>query len=75
MERGVDHRQKKIMTPNEEVLEDPEVGNFTTACLKVYKYKILHGKKVNQSHYKPEVPRRFQEVKVLRLRDNGPGWW
>ena len=30
--------------------------------------------KVNQSHYKPEVPRRFQEVKVPRLRDNGPGW-
>jgi len=23
--------------------------------------------KVNQSHYRPEVPRRFQEVKVLSL--------
>jgi len=23
----------------------------------------------------PEVPRGFQEVKVPRLRDNGPGWW
>jgi len=21
------------------------------------------------------VPRRFQDVKVPRLRDNGPGWW
>jgi len=31
--------------------------------------------KVNQSHYKPEVPRRFQEVKFSRLRDNGPGLW
>ena len=31
--------------------------------------------KVNQSHYRPEVPRGFQEVKVLILRDNGPGWW
>jgi len=31
--------------------------------------------KVNQSHYRSEVPRGFQEVKVLRLRDNGPGWW
>ena len=31
--------------------------------------------KVNQSHYMPEVPRGFQEVKVPRLRDNGPGWW
>ena len=31
-------------------------------------------KKVNQSHYRPQVPRGFQEVKVRRLRDNGPGW-
>ena len=31
--------------------------------------------KVNQSHYRPEVSRVFQEVKVPRLRDNGPGWW
>jgi hypothetical protein len=31
-------------------------------------------KKVNQSHYIPEVPRGFQEVKVPRLRDNDPGW-
>ena len=31
-------------------------------------------KNVNQSHYRPEVPRAFQEVKVLRLRDNGTGW-
>ena len=29
----------------------------------------------NQSHYRPEVPRVFQEVKVPRLRDNGPEWW
>jgi len=28
-----------------------------------------------QSHYRPEVPRGFQEVKVPRLRDTGPGWW
>jgi len=32
-------------------------------------------KKVIQSHYRPEVPRGFQEVNVPRLRDNGPGWW
>ena len=31
--------------------------------------------KVNQSHYRPEVPRGFQEVKVPRLRDDGPEWW
>jgi hypothetical protein len=32
-------------------------------------------KKANQSHYRPEVPRGFQEVKVPRLRDNGTGRW
>jgi len=32
-------------------------------------------KKVNQSHYRPEVPRWFQEVNFLRLHDSGPGWW
>ena len=31
--------------------------------------------KVNLSHYRPEVHRGFQELKVPRLRDNGPGWW
>ena len=31
--------------------------------------------KINQYHYRPEVPRGFQEVKVPRFRDNGPEWW
>jgi len=31
--------------------------------------------KVFQSHYRPEVPRVFQDVKVPRFRDNGTGWW
>jgi len=31
--------------------------------------------KVNQSHYSPDVPRGFQEVKAPRFRDNGTGWW
>jgi len=31
-------------------------------------------KKVNQSHYRPEVPRGFQEVKVPRICNNGPEW-
>jgi len=35
---------------------------------------VKWGKK-NQSHYRPEVPSGFQEVKVPRLRDNGTGWW
>ena len=29
----------------------------------------------NQSHYRPEEPRGFQEVKVPRLRDSSPGRW
>ena len=33
------------------------------------------GVKVNQSHYRPVVPRGFQEVKFPRLRGNGPEWW
>ena len=40
----------------------------------VYDEKVKK-KKVNQSHYRPEVPRGFQEVKVPRLRDNDPEWW
>jgi len=31
--------------------------------------------KVNQSHYRPGMPGGFQEVKVPKLRYNGPGWW
>ena len=34
----------------------------------------VSGKQVNQSHYRPEVPRGFQEVQVPRLRDSGPEW-
>jgi hypothetical protein len=30
---------------------------------------------VNQSHYRPEAPRGFQEVKVPRFYDNSTGWW
>jgi len=31
--------------------------------------------RVNKSHYRPEMPREFQEVKVPRLRVNDPSWW
>jgi len=40
-----------------------------------YMMHVLVKVKVNQSHYRPEVLREFLEVKVPRLRDNGPGWW
>ena len=37
---------------------------------------ILNGKaKVKQSHYRPEVPRGFQEFKFPRFRGNSTGWW
>jgi hypothetical protein len=41
----------------------------------LYQQIGLHFKegKVNQSHYRPEVPRGFQEVKVPRLRDSDSG--
>jgi len=36
--------------------------------------KKLEGiKMLNHSHYRPEVSRGFQEIKILRLRDNGSG--
>jgi len=48
-------------------------------CVKRWlrRYRNMKVSKVqaNQSHYRPEVPRGFQEVKVPRLRDDGPGWW
>jgi len=34
---------------------------------------IFYYEKINQSHYRTEVPRRLQKVKVPRLRENGPG--
>jgi len=34
--------------------------------------QLQHYIKVNQSHYRPEVPRGYQEVKVPRLRNNDP---
>jgi len=49
-----------------------------TSVLKLYfhfSYMPSWLLKVNQSHYRPEVPKGFQEVKAPRFRDNGPGWW
>ena len=40
-------------------------------CVYVYTYIC----KVNEYHYRPEVPRGFQDVRVPRLRDSVPGWW
>ena len=49
-------------------LDDVFVGNII--IILCFDYIII-----KQSHYRPEVPRRFQEVKVPRLRDNGRRWW
>jgi len=43
-------------------------GNYRNILLGLL--AIRWSKKVNQSHYRPEVPKGFQEVKVPRLRDN-----
>jgi len=42
-----------------------------------WRYHLKHieqFKKVNQSHYRPEVPRGFQEFKVPRLHVSGTEW-
>ena len=44
-------------------------------CIYIYIHIYIHIYKVNKSHYRPEVPRSLKEVKVPRLRNNGPGWW
>jgi len=41
----------------------------------VYIYIYIYIYKVNQSHYRPEVPRWFQVINVPRFGDNGTGWW
>ena len=49
-----------------------EKETFQNHVMKLYQLTSVHCKKkmVNQSHYRPEVPRGFQEFKVPRLRDN-----
>ena len=51
------------------------VGLDTRLLAKIFLVSLTPYKLVNQSHYRPEVYRGFQEVKVPRLHDNGPGWW
>ena len=41
------------------------------SSLTLYIYNIQY-RDISQPHYRPEVPTGFQEVKVPRLRDNGP---
>jgi len=47
-----------------EDLVSPVITHYVISCNKV---------KENHSHYRPEVTRGFQQVKVPRLRDTGPG--
>jgi len=53
----------------------PDGGPVRPEACRSWCIVIKFKKKVNQSHYRSEVPRGFQEVTVPRLRDNGPGWW
>ena len=43
--------------------------HLTTVLLNTKVIIVCVKKKVNQSHYTPEVPRGFQEVKFLRFYD------
>ena len=49
-------------------MQDTLPNGFTSLLHGIFS-SINYSKKVNQSHYRPEVPRGFQEVKVPRLRD------
>jgi len=48
---------------------------FKANAITADEYLPDNKKVVNQSHYRHEVPIGFKEVKVPRLRDNGPGLW
>ena len=48
------------------------INHCATAVPIISLYVLLLTTVNNQSHYRPEVPRRFQEVTVPRLSDNGP---
>jgi len=65
-----DFREKKIV--NIEFHENPSSGRRVVPTRTDTTKPIF---KKTHTHYRPDVPRRFQEVKVPRLRDNGPGWW
>jgi len=60
-----DHPVALCPTPMESgLLALPRTG--ITTCKKQKKFSPVTGL---------EWPRGFQEVKVLKLRDNGTGWW
>ena len=66
-----------------QIPEPQKLRSFTEYNRNTLQTTLIHSilpvknkkKKVNESHYRPEVPRGFQEVKVPRLRDIGRGWW
>jgi hypothetical protein len=36
---------------------------------------VIHNRDEKQSHYRPGMAQRVQEVKVPRFLDNGTVWW
>jgi len=53
----------------------PPTVSFNPCSIPIFMYMSTCQKaKINQSHYRPEVSRGFQEIKVPRLHDNSTGW-
>jgi len=64
-----------IKKPSSDLVPYREVHKKLSLRVGLRSNSFIISIKVNQCHYRPEVPRGFQEVKVPRLCDNDPGWW
>jgi len=66
-----------VVSYHYEILGSEKCTSSNGSVVKSQVIKITMQKqyRVDQSHYKPETPRGFQDVKVPTLRDNGPGWY
>ena len=72
---NISHNVRFVQISGSTICDDNPDRNTESAILGTTTVLLEWTNKINQSHYRPEVPRRFQEVKVPRLCDNGPGWW
>jgi len=68
----------RISDVNREVTRKLLPTNMTVVSYCVFKTQKIGWKLILKGKAVPlqaEMPRGFQEVKVPRLRDNGPEWW